>query len=110
MVDPSEARYMGQMHYFCLLDEKLVPKEPENTLSLSASIRRASERNCLIILYWSQTTASEALKRSAEVLFLLFDSIKSAAETPFSYLLDSLRGVLLGNSLEMRARRRALWE
>src|SRR5215213_6457358 len=45
MVDPSEARHMGQMHYFCLLDEKLVPKEPENTLSLSASIHRASERS-----------------------------------------------------------------
>ena len=45
MVDPSEARYMGQMHYFCLLDERLVPREPENTLSLSASIHRAAEKS-----------------------------------------------------------------
>jgi hypothetical protein len=29
MVDPSEAQHMGQMHYFCLLDEMLVPRASE---------------------------------------------------------------------------------
>src|SRR5919107_4997715 len=30
-MDPSEAQYMSQMHYFCLLEGMLGPREPESS-------------------------------------------------------------------------------
>src|SRR5215217_1523143 len=55
-----------------------------------ASIHRASERDCLKILYWTQTKAYEAVKRSTEGPFMPFDGTKCPTETPSSYFLDSL--------------------
>src|SRR5215217_3827536 len=49
-----------------------------------------STRDCLKILYWTQTKAYETVKRSAEGPFMPFDGTKCPAETSSSYFLDSL--------------------
>src|SRR5215207_5721669 len=43
IVEPSEAEHMSQMHYFCLLEGMLGPREPESSLPLySPSCREGS--------------------------------------------------------------------